>query len=115
MAPIRISSPFFVLAALLVLASPGFAKIDYQSDVRPLLSDKCFQCHGPDEATRTADLRLDRQEGLFGHRPNGTPVVPGDPDSSLVFQRITHANATLRMPPEYSHKSLEPADRKSVV
>ena len=110
MAPIRISSPFFVLAALLVLASPGFAKIDYQSDVRPLLSDKCFQCHGPDEATRTADLRLDRQEGLFGHRPNGTPVVPGDPDSSLVFQRITHANATLRMPPEYSHKSLEPAD-----
>jgi len=95
---------------VIALALPGHAKVDYQADVRPLLSDKCFQCHGPDAATRTVDLRLDRQEGLFGHRPNGTPVVPGDPDSSLVFQRITHADAALRMPPEYSHKSLEPAD-----
>ena len=106
----RISNPLFVIAALIALALPGHAKVDYQSDVRPLLSDKCFQCHGPDAATRTVDLRLDRREGLFGHRPNGTPVVPGDPDSSLVFQRITHAEAALRMPPEYSHKSLEPAD-----
>ncbi len=110
MAHSRVLSPLVVLAALIALAFPGHAKVDYQSDVRPLLSDKCFQCHGPDAATRTADLRLDRREGLFGHRPNGTPVIPGDPDSSLVFQRITHANAALRMPPEYSHKSLEPAD-----
>ncbi|MYB54567.1 MAG: DUF1553 domain-containing protein [Acidobacteriia bacterium] len=106
----RISSPLFVIAAAIALALPGHAKVDYQSDVRPLLSDKCFQCHGPDAATRTVDLRLDRREGLFGHRPNGTPVVPGDPDSSLVFQRITHTDAALRMPPEYSHKSLESAD-----
>jgi len=106
----RISSPLSLIAAVIALALPGHAKVDYQADVRPLLSDKCFQCHGPDAATRTVDLRLDRQEGLFGHRPNGTPVVPGDPDSSLVFQRITHADAALRMPPEYSHKSLEPAD-----
>ena len=106
----RLSSPLSVIAAVIALALPGHAKVDYQSDVRPLLSDKCFQCHGPDAATRTVDLRLDRREGLFGHRPNGTPVVPGDPDSSLIFQRITHADAALRMPPEYSHKSLEPAD-----
>ena len=110
MAYSRVSSPLVVLAALIALAFPGHAEVDYQSDVRPLLSDKCFQCHGPDAATRTADLRLDRREGLFGHRPNGAPVIPGDPESSLVFQRITHADAALRMPPEYSHKSLEPAD-----
>ena len=110
MAHSRVSSPLFVLVVLVAVALPAYAKVDYQSDVRPLLSDKCFQCHGPDAATRTADLRLDRQEGLFGHRPNGTPVIPGDPDASLVFQRITHENETLRMPPEYSHKSLEPAD-----
>ena len=105
---------FLVLSSssqpLIALAFPGHAKVDYQSDVRPLLSDKCFQCHGPDAATRTADLRLDRREGLFGHRPNGAPVIPGDPESSLVFQRITHTDAALRMPPEYSHKSLEPAE-----
>ena len=110
MAHSRVSSSLFVFAALVALPLPGSAKVDYQADVRPLLSDKCFQCHGPDAATRTADLRLDRREGLFGHRPNGTPVIPGDPESSLVFQRITHSQAALRMPPEYSHKSLEPAD-----
>ncbi len=110
MAHSRVSSSLFVFAALVALPLPGSAKVDYQADVRPLLSDKCFQCHGPDAATRTADLRLDRREGLFGHRPNGTPVIPGDPESSLVFQRITHSQAALRMPPEYSHKSLEPTD-----
>ena len=83
------------------------AKIDFRTEIRPLLADKCFQCHGPDAATRVADLRLDRQEGLFGHRPNGAPVVPGDAGSSMLYQRISHSDPALRMPPEYSHKSLE--------
>ena len=52
-------------------------------------------------------MRLDRKEGIFGDRPNGTPVVPGDADASLVYQRITHSNAALRMPPEHSHKTLK--------
>ncbi len=86
------------------------ARVDYQTEIRPLLSDKCFQCHGPDAATRMVDLRLDRREGLFGERPGGAPVVPGDPDSSLVYQRITHQNEVLRMPPEASHKELELSD-----
>ncbi len=54
------------------------------------------------------DLRLDRREGLFGERPNGTPVVPGQAEASLVYQRITHSNAALRMPPAHAHKTLEP-------
>ena len=86
------------------------AKIDFQSEVRPLLSDNCFQCHGPDPATRLAELRLDRKEGLFGNRQTGTPIVPGDPEKSLLFQRISHANDALRMPPKYSHKELQPED-----
>ena len=86
------------------------AAVNFQSEVRPLLADKCFQCHGPDPATRLADLRLDRKEGLLGSRQSGVPVVPGDPESSLLYQRIVHQDAALRMPPEYSHKSLQPAE-----
>ena len=105
--------PALVFTALL-FAMPQMAAVDFQADVRPLLADKCFQCHGPDPATRTAELRLDRREGLFQGRPNGTPVIPGNSRDSLVYQRITHANTALRMPPEYSHKSLEPEQIENI-
>lgn len=101
----RLTVPVFVA---LFCVMPWASAVDFQAEVRPLLADKCFQCHGPDPETRLADLRLDRQEGLFGTRPNGVPVVAGNARESLVYQRITHANAAMRMPPEYSHKSLEP-------
>ncbi len=103
----RFSGPLLALACALNFIAAGQAAVNFQTEVRPLLSDKCFQCHGPDAATRIADLRLDRNEGLFGHRPNGTPVVPGDPGSSMLYQRIVHTDPAMRMPPEYSHKSLE--------
>ena len=90
------------------------AAVGFQADVRPLLADKCFQCHGPDPSTRMVELRLDRKEGLFGKRANGAPVVPGDPAVSLLYQRITHAEPALRMPPEYSHKSLEPEQIQTI-
>ncbi len=57
---------------------------------------------------------MDRREGIFGDRPNGKPVVPGNADASLVYQRITHSDAALRMPPEYSHKTLETEDVESI-
>ena len=87
-------------------ASGAAAPIDFQRQVRPALSDACFQCHGPDAATRLAGLRLDIREGAFGERPSGVPIVPGDPEKSLVYQRIIHKDAVRRMPPEYSHKKL---------
>ncbi len=102
--------PALTFACALLVGAPLPAAVNFQSDVRPLLADKCFQCHGPDAATRIADLRLDRKEGLLGHRPAGAPVVPGDPDSSLLYQRIVHEDDALRMPPEYSHKSLDSRD-----
>ena len=82
------------------------APVDFQSQVRPILSVACFECHGPDPKARLADLRLDLEERVFSERPTGSPVTPGDPVSSLVYQRITHADATLRMPPKYAHKEL---------
>ncbi|MXW35924.1 MAG: DUF1549 domain-containing protein, partial [Chloroflexi bacterium] len=107
-------------AAILALAAGPFAgapaaagqdaaaapAVDFQRQVRPILADNCFQCHGPDESTRQVRLRLDTEEGAFGERPNGHPVVKGDAESSLVFQRIAHADERLRMPPAHTNKTL---------
>jgi mono/diheme cytochrome c family protein len=75
------------------------ASVDFQRQVRPILAGNCFQCHGPDARTRQAKLRLDTQDGAFADRPTGTPVVPGDPEKSLLYQRIAHASDRMRMPP----------------
>jgi hypothetical protein len=83
----------------------------FQRQVRPILSDKCFHCHGPDRNTRMVDLRLDIREGAFGTRPNGAPVVPGNPSASLLYQRITAEDPARRMPPEYSNKTLTTAQK----
>ena len=80
--------------------------VDFQRQVRPILSDNCFQCHGPDRATRMAGLRLDTHEGAFSKRDSGTTIVPGDLEASLLYQRITHENEVLRMPPVHSKKEL---------
>ena len=78
---------------------PPPAAVDFQRDVRPILADNCFSCHGPDESTRQARLRLDTREGAFGSRPRGAAVVPGDPAASLLHRRITEGDDRLRMPP----------------
>src|SRR5690349_2532904 len=82
------------------------AGVDFQREVRPILSDACFHCHGPDKATRMAGLRLDTKDGAFGERKGGAPVVPGKPDASLLIQRVSHPDAARRMPPVSSHKTL---------
>jgi hypothetical protein len=104
----------FALAILFsaALAHPQTRKIDFQRDVRPILSDACFHCHGPDKATRMVNLRLDTQEGAFAARKTGAPVVPGKPDASLIIQRIEHANPALRMPPKSSHKTITEEQKK---
>ncbi len=96
-----------VLLATLALG-PVFAgvPVDFSKEVRPLLSDACFHCHGPDKETRMAGLRLDVKSEAFAARKNGAPIVPGKPEQSLVLQRIAHAKAALRMPPPSAHKTL---------
>ena len=80
--------------------------VDFQRQVRPILADNCFQCHGPDEGTRQVRLRLDTEDGAFAERPAGRPVVRGDAGASLVYRRVTHADARLRMPPAHTNKTL---------
>jgi hypothetical protein len=90
-------------------ATPIPSNVDFQREIRPLLSDNCFQCHGPDSDTRMANLRLDHKETAFELRKNGAVIVPGKSADSLLYQRITATTPARRMPPERSHKSLTPA------
>ena len=85
-------------------------RVDYNWDVRPILSDYCFRCHGPDEKSRQAGLRLDTSDGAYAplRRPGTFAVVPGKPDESQMIFRVTHANAAVRMPPQIANKVLSP-------
>jgi hypothetical protein len=71
------------------VAVESAARVDFQRDVRPILAGSCFACHGPDAATRKAELRLDTRDGLFGDRGGWSAFVPGDVDKSEAFLRIT--------------------------
>ena len=98
-----------VLCAALHQPVDAQTRVDFQRDVRPLLSDNCFLCHGPDASTRKANLRLDLHEDALAPRRNGAPIVPGKPEQSLLYKKITEADPARRMPPLSSHKSLSDA------
>ncbi len=81
--------------------------IDFGRDIRPLLSDKCFQCHGPNEQAREGGFRLDDRDSALGEADSGEhPIVPGNLEQSESYQRITAEDLDYRMPPEDSNKSL---------
>jgi hypothetical protein len=80
--------------------------IDFNRDIRPILSDTCFHCHGPDPETREAGLRLDVQAAILEDRGGFAAVVPGKPDASEMIVRITTDDEFTRMPPPDSEKHL---------
>lgn len=83
--------------------------VDFTSDVRPILADKCFRCHGPDPESRQADLRLDIWESTDDLMGAVEEIVPGAPDDSELVARITAEDTDSRMPPIDSGKTLSPA------
>ena len=86
-------------------------QVDYNHQIRPLLSNHCYACHGPDQKSREAGLRLDQKRGALGQTDSGaTAIVPGHPEKSEVFRRITTGDAEERMPPVKHGKPLKPAD-----
>src|SRR6266508_1876825 len=82
--------------------------IDFNREIRPILSDNCFTCHGPDEKQRQAGLRLDRPEGVFADRGGYRVIVPGRPSESRLYQRISAENRLVRMPPPAANRTLTP-------
>ena len=90
---------------LAVDKNPG--AINFVRDIRPLLSDNCFACHGPDAKQRKADLRLDTREGALADLDGTSAVVPGKPNESELARRITSDDEDDRMPPPDSGKQLD--------
>ena len=76
--------------------------IDFNRDIRPILSDKCFACHGPDATAKKIKLRLDSEAAALA------AIVPGQPDQSKLVKRITHKDEAMRMPPADSGRTLTP-------
>ncbi|MEK6235569.1 MAG: DUF1549 domain-containing protein, partial [Planctomycetales bacterium] len=95
-------------AQTLTANEPIPSQVEFSRDVRPILSDTCYQCHGPDEKKREADLRLDRKEGAFADLDGRVPVKPGKPDDSELFRRITSNDPDERMPPPDADRQLTP-------
>ncbi|MBX3323463.1 MAG: PSD1 domain-containing protein [Phycisphaeraceae bacterium] len=90
--------------------------VRYGRDIRPILSDRCFQCHGPDAGTLAADLRLDVRDHAIAARKDGPPaIVPGDAASSELFRRIASSDPMVRMPPPESHKNALTAAEQDLV
>jgi len=77
--------------------------VEFNRNIRPIFSDRCFACHGPDKANRTTSLRLDTEDGVVADIGGGRfAVVPGDPTKSEIIRRITSQDDSVRMPPAYS-------------
>ena len=103
----KIHRPFLFLA-LSALASPwALGKVDFTRDVRPILSEACFHCHGPDKKTRKAKLRLDVPEGATADLGGYQAIVPGKPAESELMARIVTKDEDDRMPPKKSGKELD--------
>ncbi|TWU09633.1 Planctomycete cytochrome C [Symmachiella macrocystis] len=81
-------------------------RVDFNRDIRPVLSDICFHCHGPDEEQRQADFRLDQQESAFADLGDHLAIAPGKPGASELYLRITAQDADERMPPVDSGRQL---------
>jgi hypothetical protein len=98
------------VAALVLLAAPATraaAPVEYNRDVRPILSENCFACHGPDSAARKASLRLDRRDDAV----KAGALVPGKPDESEMIRRILSTDPKESMPPRKTKKSLTSAQK----
>jgi mono/diheme cytochrome c family protein len=104
-------STFRNVACLVLLATStaAAADVDFNRNVRPILAENCFLCHGPDDGTRKAKLRLDvRDAALKGGKSGTAAIVPGKPGESALVTRIISADPEQRMPPADSKKSLTP-------
>ena len=107
------------LPLLLLIASPGWAAdgpaLSFNRDVRPILSENCFYCHGQDANHRKGELRLDvREQALKPGETGEIAIVPGKPDESALVQRIFSDDKDEQMPPPKAHRVLTPEQKATL-
>lgn len=117
---VLILKKYFFTFLMTMLFYPAFAekKLNFNQDVRPILSDRCFHCHGPDEGTREKKLRLDiadGKEGAYRIRKNKAGIKPGNLKDSEVWARIITSDEDDVMPPLDSHKKQLTDKEKSII
>src|SRR3954468_1969628 len=103
-------------AVLLVYVgcAAGHAQVRFNRDIRPIMAETCFRCHGPDKNSRMAGMRLDiRDEALKPTSSGAVPIVPGDPERSAIIQRV-FAAAPRTMPPPNIHKELTATQKQTI-
>jgi hypothetical protein len=100
---------FLMLASAASLSAAE--RIDFSREILPILSDKCFHCHGPDEESRAAELRLDTKDGLYRTRDNVAVVTPGKADLSELIRRILSNDPDEVMPPRNANRDLSPQQK----
>src|SRR5690554_4431134 len=118
---ILISAPFLLFCSCTEKETKLYGleakdQISYNFHVRPILSDNCFACHGPDGNKRESDLRLDTEEGAYAalkDNPAAHAIVPGDPQASEVVLRILSSDPSEKMPPPSSNLTLTEAEIRS--
>jgi mono/diheme cytochrome c family protein len=107
--------PPLLAAALLSLTATAAERIQFNRDIRPIFSDTCFACHGPDENKTKGKLRLDSLEAARKGGKSGDPaIVPGHPEQSTVMKRLLTTDPDDHMPPAEFHKVLSPAQVETV-
>src|SRR5438128_9098523 len=96
----------FLTASSRVAATPPkpAPRVEFNRDIRPILSDNCFQCHGPDKANRNTTLRMDTEEGAFGDRGGYQAITPGSLAKSELARRITDKGKDRMPPPSSGHQ-----------
>jgi hypothetical protein len=111
--PVRIAAwgALLLCGALPSGAAGDDAPVRFNRDIRPILADKCFHCHGADEAARQADLRLDDEESATRDRDGKRAIVAGSVDESELWHRINHDDPDQRMPPTDEPRQLTDAER----
>ena len=93
----------------------GLITVDFNRDIRPILSANCYACHGPDANARKAGLRLDQADAAYAVREDGiTAIKPADLAASELWKRITSTDADDVMPPPESHRALTDEDKAKI-
>ena len=88
------------ILSLVICLSAVHAEVSFNEDIRPLLSNRCYACHGPDEEDRKGELRLDTREGAMRERKGFTAIVPGNiKDSELIYRIVTDDEDEMMPPP----------------